>query len=137
MINAEVTKAANNMILVRFSEPNEEFKTTKWIPVQSVEEVKRRVYFKNRLYILDKLTGWIKQRQYSATSREYAKFNNLLAWLGDYQKASLSKLCEFIKYKRKDFEAIAPSEKSRFYKHYISTIVPIFQFAELEEDNQR
>lgn len=137
MINAEVSKAANNMIMVRFSEPNEEFKNNNWIPVQNEEEVKRRVYFKNRLYIYEKMTGWVKQRKYSAPSNGHQLPTNLLAWLSNYQNASFFQLCDFLKAKRKEFEAIAPGEKSRFYNHYIKVIVPILDFAESEEDNQR
>ncbi|RYD77411.1 MAG: hypothetical protein EOP55_09395 [Sphingobacteriales bacterium] len=137
MINAEVAKAANNMILVRFSEPNEEFRNTNWIPVQSVEEVKRRVYFKNRIYILNTLTGWLKQRQFSANTLHYQSLKNLLDWLSGYQNASLYTLCAFLKANRDKFEKVAPGAKSTFHNHYLKTIIPIFEFAELEEDNQR
>ncbi|MCX2473542.1 hypothetical protein OQZ33_04275 [Pedobacter sp. MC2016-05] len=136
MINAEVTTAANNMIMVRFSEPDEKFQNNNWIPVQNVDEVKRRIYFKNRIYILSQLSSWLNQREHA--SHSFTKeCKQLKEWLSGYQNSSFYSLCEFIKRKRSVFEDVAPGDQSKYYNHYINTIVPILDFAEKDENNQR
>jgi len=136
MIVVDVIPAQNNIFLVRFSEPNESFKDKVYTPVWGLDEVKRRMYFKNRMYVLNTLNSWLNQRQHA--SHSYTKECVLLQnWLLEYQNASFFKLCEFIKRKRLVFEDVAPGDQSRYYNHYINTIVPILDFAELEEDNQR
>jgi hypothetical protein len=127
MINVEIVPKNDHLVFVRFSDPNEEFGNKPFIVVDSIDEAKRRMYFKNRIYITEKLTCWLKQRKHALPDSE-REIDMLLGWIHDIHKSGFSYICDFVKRKRLSFESFAPSESSRCYAYYNDTIVPILNF---------
>ncbi|MBB2149149.1 hypothetical protein [Pedobacter gandavensis] len=127
MIIADIVPQSENLFFVRFSDPNEDFGNKPYFTVKSIEEVKRRMYFHNRLYVVEKLKSWLKQRLYAMPSSE-KEISLLLCWISEIEKRGFTYICDFIKRKRLNFESIAPAESSKYFNYYTKTIVPILKF---------
>lgn len=134
MINADVQTHNDNLIFVRFSDPNEDFGNKPYVPVTSIAEVKRRVYVRNRAYILETMTKWLNQRLHALPDSE-RQINMYLHWIGSIKNTSLKHICDFIDLRRVNFESISPGKDSKFYCHYQKTIVPILDFCKIEQDH--
>lgn len=136
MIIAELVSPNENVLLMRFSNPNQDFGRNEFFPVANPEEAKRKMYFQNRKYVVTTLAAWLKQRKHTLNYRTahptdqstITKMENMISWMYDMEKRSFTYICTTIRNKRLDLESIAPREKSRFYDHYIKTIVPILDF---------
>jgi (p)ppGpp synthase/HD superfamily hydrolase len=102
--------------------------------VENEHEAKRLVYFLNRKYILEKLTGWLNQRQKALrgtnVGERYADSAKLQVLLQYYNKAALHGLCQFISKHRQMFEGVAPNEASDHRAYYNNTIRPILDFCD-------
>jgi hypothetical protein len=136
MIIAELVSQNENVLLMRFSNPNQDFGRNEFFPVANPEEAKRKMYFQNRKYVVTTLAAWLKQRRHTLNYRTahpvdqstLTRIENTISWMYDIEKRSFTHICNTIRNKRMDLESIAPSEKSRFYSYYIKTIIPILDF---------
>jgi hypothetical protein len=133
MINADIQKHNETLIYVRFSDPNEEFGTKPYFTVDSMAEVKRRLYVRNRAYILDTLTAWLNQRLHALPASE-KQIKACLAWVHEVRQCSFFHVCDFIQVRRPVFESIAPNQSSKFYDHYQKAIVPILDFCDQDHE---
>ena len=126
MIQAKTTTLARGF---RLEIVHPDTNQAEFIIVPSVGEGKRVVYFKNRQYMLGKITGWLKQRMYSPDSRKSAEAAKLLVLLGYYQNISFEALCRVIHKHRLVIDFIAPAPRSNAYKYYASRIAPLLNDA--------
>jgi hypothetical protein len=133
MINADVQQHNETLIYVRFSDPNEDFGSKPYFTVDSMAEVKRRLYVRNRAYILDTLTSWLNQRLHALPASQ-KQITTCLAWMDEMRKCSFFHVCEFILVRRPIFESIAPNQSSKFYDHYLTAIVPILDFCSQDHE---
>lgn len=135
MIIAEATPTTNpDLFLVRFSNPDENFSSS-YIPIYGQQEIYRRLYFKNRIYIIETFSKWFNQRKY-AHPEAHVTSEQMLLLLDNLRAASFSALCKIIASKKVIIERIAPPPNSRFYNHYQNKIVPILKFcSEEQQDN--
>lgn len=129
MINAEVQQVNKDMFMVRFSDPNESFENKPFTPIMGMEEVKRRLYFINRKYILEKMVAWLNQRKH-ANSLYYADVKLYLADFEALKYTSFKTVCQYIKNNNQNFVWLSPPQKSRFYNHYVTVIEPILNFCQ-------
>jgi hypothetical protein len=136
MIIAELSTQNENVLMMRFSNPNQEFGRNPFFPVANAEDAKRKMYFKNRQYVVETLGSWLRQRRHALNAKSaqlsddktVRMIDNLISWVYDMEKRGFAHICTTIKNKRQDFESIAPKETSRCYSHYIKTIIPILDF---------
>lgn len=99
--------------------------------IANESDAMRVAYFWQRLYIQDKLKGWLKQRIYalkfSNDQNRIVKCAQLLHMLECYSSISLDALCIMIFRQSNMIHEVAPSSKSSHYKIYSNTILPILQ----------
>jgi hypothetical protein len=132
MIIAEIVPQNDHLFFVRFSEPNEDFTYKPFFCVTSLQEAKRRMYFRNRMYILEKLNAWLKQRDH-ALSASHQQIYHLTVWLKEIENRGFIYICDSIKIRRKLIEELAPHHTSRCYNHYSKVILPILDFCSTGE----
>ncbi|MGY0037675.1 hypothetical protein [Pedobacter sp. NJ-S-72] len=92
-----------------------------------MQEAKRRMYFRNRMYITEKLISWLKQRKHANPSLE-VEINQIIYWMTGMENRGLTYICDFIKNKRSNFEKVAPVASSKCFKYYTEAIIPILDF---------
>ena len=105
-------------------------------PEKLVGEARRLMYFKNRDYILQKLTGWLNQRifAFNITYRTSCAMDaaKLILMLGHYQNISFFNLCCLVADHRPQFEALAPSYRygrhNGHYNAWRNKIMPVINF---------
>lgn len=102
-------------------------------------EATRRVYLISREYIIEKLTGWLKQRMFTygpqITNRPglSVEASRLLVLLNYYQRASLAAVCSVVTDHAQALEALAPGVNSEHYGRYQKVIAPIIAFCRVEK----
>ncbi|WP_285055183.1 hypothetical protein [Pedobacter ginsengisoli] len=133
MIHAEIDQRSENLVFVRFSDPNEDFGSKPFFMVDSIEEAHKRVRTRNKVYILETLTHWLNQRSH-ANTKYYKNISVFLTWIGDVRKKSFKEVCDFVEYRRPLLEAFAPPIDSKFYPDYQNKIIPILDFCCSRED---
>lgn len=126
MIKSEVVPE-NGFVFLRFIEPGENPETKTFITLNSPEEAEGRIRFRQRAYIIEKLISWLNQRNH-ALPNSRGTINMYLSWVGEVKLRSLPYVCDFVKRKRENFEAIAPGTESKFHNHYQTIILPILDF---------
>ena len=127
MIYAELVPQTENRLLVRFSNPDHTFGKNPFIQVNNELEAKRMLHSKNKAYIISTMVSWLKQRKHAVPSSSQ-KISNLIHSLDHIQGNSFPYICNFIGRFNHEFEAVAPSEKSRFYSHFNNVVKPILTF---------
>ncbi|MNK53055.1 hypothetical protein D3C87_720060 [compost metagenome] len=134
MILAEVNEVNANLLMVRFSEPNESFENKKFIPVfGSISMVKTMVAYKNRIYIADTICSFLRQRAH-AKSAYPTIITTLIHNIEKLKQGKLFELALYIANNQHRIELISPSETSRFYNHYKNIIEPILVFCKNSEE---
>lgn len=139
MIIAEVSKIAENFALVRFSEPNEDFKSKPFNPIYGKDpmtEVNRQLYFLNRKYVSETIVKFLKQR-FHAVRHHQTIIGLLLADIQMLNTAPLSNIVRFISNNATKIERVAPNGNSRYHKHYETIIAPILDWCHSETKLQR
>lgn len=145
MIIANVKPGPQNCLLLQFSNPDEVFTDQQYQTIRGTyQDVRRMLYFRNRKYVTETLGSWLKQRKRAIEERPNQDFFlekiQMVTILRDmvlhHSFSSLWSLCDYVALKNSDLEFIAPSESSRHYKYYNTTIVPIIQYC-LQESSKR
>lgn len=121
---------------VRFNIPDpEKGLLFEFTTAADMAEAKRKLYFRLRRYIVEKISAFIRQRSHAIAphpaleryAEKMAVIQTLRLQLEHYEKASYWQLCNLISRQAAKIELIAPRETSRFYGHYQRTILPIIQ----------
>lgn len=145
MIIAKVKSGPQNYLYLKFSNPNEVFTEDRYQVVRGTDQdVRRKLYFRNRKYIIDTLGPWLKQRKRAIEERpdqeEFSQKLEKVTALRDmvlhHTFSSLWSLCAYVIRKRDDISLIAPGESSRHFKYYSTTILPIIEYCE-EQSEQK
>lgn len=126
MIQAEATQFPG-FLRLEIIHPEQNEPVIKQVATEA--EGLRLIYFMNRNYMLKKLRSWLKQRQFGHDPKRSIEAAKLLVLLGYYNQLSFPALCRVISKHRKAIEDIAPRESTRFYNHYVNTIVPLLNDA--------
>jgi hypothetical protein len=139
MILAHVKKTTHKeYFLVRFSEPDETFQKEVYVPVQGWAEVQRRMYFRNRKYIIDTLVSWLNQREHAIKDKTSLEMLQEIRFnLTNINANSFYNLCRFVIRKTPQIQEIAPKEGTKFHPFYKLKIIPILAFCagkEIGED---
>jgi hypothetical protein len=124
LISADLIQTNNNQLLVRFAHPNELMDKKPYSFASSDFDVERRRIFLTRNYIVEKLTSWLRQREYAAPGYK-KEAESLLTWLVCYKETSYTNVVSFVNRHHNAFTSMAPSERSRFYDHYKTIVEPI------------
>lgn len=89
-------------------------------------------YFVNRLYIIEKMTGWLKQRvhayQVAGFHKQIELAQDLLGKIEVSSLTSLDHIKRLITENEKTIAFLAPGEKSRQFAYYSTVIRGIVDF---------
>ena len=126
MIKTEIVQE-NGFVFLKCLEPGEKEEAKTFITLNSIEEAEARILFISRRHIIEKLTAWLNQRSHALPDSQ-KQITMYLSWVGEVKLRGLSYICDFVRRKRENFEAIAPTSDSRFYHHYVTVILPILNY---------
>jgi len=128
MINAKIHAelADNAGLIIEFSDGKGEYKDHPafFTPVRDRTDLLKRLYFKNRMYICDTLNSFLNQRLHALPDCK-VKIEILQVQIDRGRNYTYEELCQLVANKMKDFNSIAPGEKSRFNNHFKTVIIPI------------
>lgn len=143
MIIVRVKTEPDGKCFLRFEIPENGKTAFEYGEATSLDDAKRKMYFRIRKYITGKLHAWIIQRQHAIVPypelEEYADklaaAEVLLLKLEYYQKTSFWQLCDMIADQQGKFLMLAPPQSSRMYPFFRNNIWPILQFCSDNKSN--
>jgi hypothetical protein len=127
LISTDQVQTAKHGIMVRFALPNESLQKKPFIQASSSSDVERQQIFLVRNYIVEKLSSWLRQRSHAVPAYA-ATAASLLNWLEQYQKTNLTNIVSFVNRHQNAFYSLAPTDRSKCYNHFQSTIVQIIDY---------
>ncbi|MGJ1368214.1 hypothetical protein [Sphingobacterium spiritivorum] len=110
-----------------FSKKNEVLKVSSNVQAENLWRLKQRLYMK------EVLSKFLRQRQYALamtlTAQQYHAMANIHFVIKNYYEGkNLKRFAQKIIMLEDSIMLIAPTSKSRFYKHFNNTILPLLKW---------